>query len=181
LTNNRTQEQANRLLHEFGLLSKLNEYGKTHIIGSCKMNLMAWNDLDIDVENNTITISSIHELLKYIIDVFKPIWFEGKQEIMDGKKCFFIGFETEVLGELWNVDIWFLDKTEIEKCEKYCNEIIRRTKDDEILQNIIIEMKRELRSRGMYSSVYGSVDVYDAVLNRKIYSVDEMIKHYKKA
>lgn len=44
-------EQANHILYDLGLLNELNKYGKAHIIGSVRMNLMAWNDLDIDVKN----------------------------------------------------------------------------------------------------------------------------------
>ena len=40
---------ADRILYDFGLLGKLEEIGKAHIIGSYRMNTMAWNDLDIDI------------------------------------------------------------------------------------------------------------------------------------
>ena len=43
-------EQANHILYDLGLLNELNKYGKEHIIGSVRMNLMAWNDLVIDVK-----------------------------------------------------------------------------------------------------------------------------------
>lgn len=41
---------ADRILYEFGLLDRLEQLGKAHIIGSCRMDMMAWNDLDIDIE-----------------------------------------------------------------------------------------------------------------------------------
>ena len=33
-------------------VKRLEEIGKPHIIGSYKMDMMAWNDLDIDIEND---------------------------------------------------------------------------------------------------------------------------------
>jgi len=45
------KENADRILYEFGLLSKIEQIGKAHIVGSYQMDMMAWNDLDIDIEN----------------------------------------------------------------------------------------------------------------------------------
>lgn len=72
---------ANRLLCESGLLDELSRYGNVHIVGSYSMNLMVWNDLDIDVENEAIALNHIHEILKFILDRFSPVWFEGKQQV----------------------------------------------------------------------------------------------------
>jgi hypothetical protein len=176
--NNEIKEKANKILYDFGLLNKLDQYGKTHIIGSYLMNLMAWNDLDIDVENERVNIKNIHEIIKFAIDKFSPVWIEGKKSMMNGKICYFIGFETEILKELWNVDIWFFDKAEIENCKKYCNEINEKT--DEGKQKTIIGIKRELINEGIYNVRYNSVDIYDAVLNYNIKDVNELLEKYKK-
>ena len=50
MTNTHRNENANRILYEFGLFKMLDLIGKPHIIGSYRMNMMAWNDLDIDIE-----------------------------------------------------------------------------------------------------------------------------------
>jgi hypothetical protein len=171
---------AHKILYKYGLIDELNKYGKSHIIGSYKMDLMVWNDLDVDIENNDINMNSIYNLTKFILDKYLPIWFEGKETIMENKKCYFLGFETNILKETWNIDLWFLDKLEIEKCEKYCNEIYEKINQNSKLQNYIIEIKKDLIQNGMYSSTYNSVDVYDAVLNYGIKNADELIKEYKK-
>jgi len=46
------REQADYILYDMGLLCELKKYGTPHIIGSCRMDMMAWNDLDIDIEND---------------------------------------------------------------------------------------------------------------------------------
>jgi hypothetical protein len=172
------KEKADEILYNLGLLNKLDQYGKTHVIGSYFMNLMVWNDLDIDVENENICLKDIHELLKFVIDNFYPVWIEGKKCILGKKLCYFIGFETNILNELWNVDIWFFDKTEIAKCKNYCEEINKKLNED--LQKVVIEMKRKLIENGQYSTRYNSVDVYDAVINKNIRTVDELYEKYKK-
>ena len=49
MNNTDRKSQADRILYEFGLLKKLEEMGVPHIIGSYRMDMMAWNDLDIDI------------------------------------------------------------------------------------------------------------------------------------
>jgi hypothetical protein len=170
------KENANKILYEYGLINELNKYGKCHVIGSYKMDLMVWNDLDVDIENKNINMNSIYNIAKFVFDKFLPIWFEGKETIMENKRCYFLGFETNILGETWNIDLWFFDILEIEKCERYCNEITEKINKNKELQNYIIEIKKELIQRGMYSSCYNSVDVYDAVLNHGIKNIEELEK-----
>lgn len=171
-------EQANHILQDCGLLNELKKYGTPHIIGSYKMNLMAWNDLDIDVENESMSLDKLYQLTKFILDNFNPTWYEAKEETNEqSNKVWFHGFEFYLDNELWNVDIWFLDKDTIEKTEKYSEDISDKITDNEQLKTAIIEIKEELINRNLYSfDKYTSMDVYDAVLNKGIMNVDEFVK-----
>lgn len=174
-------EQADHILYDLGLLNELNKYGKCHIIGSYRMDLMAWNDLDIDVENDAMSLDKLHQLTKFILDNFNPTWYEAKEEINEqGNKVSFHGFEFYLDNELWNIDIWFLDKDTIEKTEKYCDDISKKLNDNEQLRTAIVEIKQELIKRNLYSfDRYTSMDVYDAVFNKGIRKADEFIKTRK--
>lgn len=176
-------EQANYILNDLGLINELNKYGKTHIIGSYKMNLMAWNDLDIDIENDTMSLDKLYRLTNYILNTFNPTWYEAKEEInKQGNKVWFQGFEFYLDDALWNVDIWFLDKDEIEKAEKYCNGIKEKIQGKEQLKNAVISIKQDLIKRDVYSfDKYTSMDVYDAVINKGIINTDDFIERYKKS
>lgn len=80
-------------------------------------------------------------------------------------------------SELWNVDIWFLDKDTINKTEKYCDDISVKVKDNEYLRTAIIEIKEELIKRNLHSfDKYTSMDVYDAVINKGITDIDNFIE-----
>lgn len=93
-------KNADRILYEFGLLDKLKKIGNAYIIGSYRMDMMAWNDLDIDIENQDMSQKKLYELTAFIIERFHPLWYEGKEEINDkGKKVWFLGFETTITGE----------------------------------------------------------------------------------
>lgn len=170
---------ADRILYEFGLLKRLEEIGDPHIIGSYKMNMMAWNDLDIDIENDTMSLEKLHELSAFIIRTFRPVWYEAKEEVNNnGKTVWFHGFETTVTGELWNVDLWFFDKETILDAEKYCDAVADKT--DHIQKETIINIKRELIERGLYSfDKYKSIDVYEAVIKNNVMTADEFLELLK--
>ena len=180
MENRKIKENADIILYKYGLLDELKKYGSTHIIGSYKMDLMVWNDLDVDIENTDINMKIIYDLTRYIFDKFTPIWYQGKETLMANKKCYFLGFETDILEERWNIDLWFFDKVEIEKCEKYCDDITEKINEYPEYQDYIICIKKDLIQNGMYGDSYNSFDVYDAVLNHGIKNTEELIKNYKK-
>lgn len=105
------KKNAERILYECGLLKRLRQIGAVHIVGSYRMDMMAWNDLDIDIENDSMSLEAMYDLSAFITSAFHPMWYETKEETDDdGKKVWFHGFKTIVDGELWNVDLWFFDK-----------------------------------------------------------------------
>ena len=75
------KSQADRILYEFGLLKKLEELGVPHLIGSYRMDMMAWNDLDIDIENDGMSLDKLYELSSFILNKFHPTWYEAKEEV----------------------------------------------------------------------------------------------------
>ena len=172
------KENANIILYKFQLLDKLKELGKPHIVGSYKMDMMAWNDLDIDIENDNVTLEKLYDLTTYITKTFKPVWYEAKEVNNNIKKVWFHGFETIINNELWNVDLWFLSKCEIEETEKYCDTVSNSI--TLARKNVIIKIKKELISKGLYSfEKFKSIDVYKAVLENDIKTTDEFLLLYK--
>ena len=107
------KSNADKLLYDFGLLNELKNYGTPYIVGSYAMDLMVWNDLDIYVSNEFMSTKKLYKLTSFILNTFHPGWYEAKKDIVDGKSAWFHGFETEVLSELWNIDIWFFDNEAI--------------------------------------------------------------------
>lgn len=170
------KSQADRILYEFGLLKKLDEMGVPHIIGSYRMDMMACNDLDIDIENDSMSLEKLYELSSFILNTFHPTWYEAKEEINeDGKTVWFHGFETMITGELWNIDLWFFDRETIAGAEKYCDDIVQRT--SQIQKDRIVQIKEELIARDLYSfEKYKSIDVYKAVLENDVADAEEFLQ-----
>ena len=172
MSNMTRRQAADILLYEYGLIEKLKTIGCPHIVGSYRMDMMAWNDLDIDIENDAMSKDRLYELTQFILATFKPTWYEAKEEINnDGKTVWFHGFETMITGELWNVDLWFFDKPSIEQAEQYCDEIIQKGTPEQ--KQAILDIKTALIERGLYSfDQYTSMDVYTAVLDNGVMNVD---------
>ena len=173
------KEIADFLLHDCGLLAELTKYGKVHPIGSYRMDMMAWNDLDLDVENDGMSLEKLYHLTAFILEKFQPVWYEAKEEIApDGKTVWFHGFETMITGQLWNVDIWFFDKVKIEAATDYCDSIARQTTPEQKRQ--IVAIKEELIRRVLYSfEVYRSIDVYKAVTELGITTPERFLSEYR--
>lgn len=176
------EEQAKCILYDHGLLEELSRYGTPHIIGSYRMEMMAWNDLDIDIENERMSLDKLHRLSQFIIDKFHPVWYEAKEEInSENKTVWFQGFEAFIGNELWNVDLWFFDKDTIKSAEEYCDRIVQKTKELPESKEQIIRLKRELIARKLYScDQYTSIDVYNAVLNQHIADTGVFLANYRK-
>lgn len=176
------RRRADRILYEKGLLSYLETIGEPHIIGSYRMDMMAWNDLDIDVVNDRMDKSRLYELTSYILKTFQPSWYEAKEEVNDeGKTVWFHGFHTVTDGEMWNLDLWFFDLETIEKAEHYCDEIAEKVKRTPGSREAVIKMKQDLISRDLYGFYqYSSMDVYRAVLEQDIYNTDDLFTKYKR-
>lgn len=166
---------AHQLLHEFGLLDKLREIGPAHVTGSYRMDLMAWNDLDVNVENDSMNLDKLYDLTAFTMRTFRPVWFEAKEEIHPaGKKVWFHGFETTVTGELWNVDLWFFDRETIREAERFCDGIAAKTSPAQ--KDAIVRIKTELIARGMYSfEQFKSMDVYHAVLEKGAKNIEDFL------
>lgn len=175
MNSNERKIQADRILYEFGLLKRIEEIGNAHIIGSYRMDMMAWNDLDIDVENDAMSLDKLYELSEFITKTFHPLWYEAKEEAdAAGKRVWFHGFETTITGELWNIDLWFFDKATISNAEFYCDRIVQNT--NQAQKEMIMDIKSGLIKRGIYSfEKYKSIDVYKAVMENGVKNIDEFL------
>lgn len=172
------RRNADRILYEHGLLDMLRAIGTPHVVGSYQMDMMAWNDLDIDIENDGMDLPKLYRLTGQILETFRPLWYEAKEECTpEGKTVWFHGFEAIVGGELWNVDLWFFDRETIEAAERYCDNISRTASAAQKGQSISI--KKGLLARGLYSfEKFHSTDVYRAVLELGIQNTDEFLERY---
>lgn len=172
------KERADFILYDMGLLKELERYGKPHPIGSYRMDMMAWNDLDIDIENDEMSLERLHGLTAYVLKTFRPVWYEAKEEVTDeGNTVWFHGFEAVIDGELWNLDLWFFNRETIARAESHCDWVVNNTGAAE--REAIVALKRELIARKLYGfDKYHSMQVYEAVIEKHIMTVDGFLEAY---
>ena len=156
----------------------LRECGTPHAVGSYQMDMMAWNDLDIDIENDGMDMRKLYWLTGRILETFHPSWYEAKEErTQEGKTVWFHGFEAMVDGQLWNVDLWFFDRETIAEAERYCSRIAGAASAQQREQ--ILAIKRGLLDRDLYAfDKFRSMDVYRAVLEERVGDIDEFLERY---
>ena len=70
-------EKANELIYKSGLLSLLNKYGDTFIVGSYRTKMMTWNDLDFYIDNSKFNPSLYYNLVGNVLNKMKPSRFDG--------------------------------------------------------------------------------------------------------
>ncbi len=173
------KNNANKLLYDFGLLNELNNYGTPFIVGSYAMDLMAWNDLDIYVSNESMTTEKLYELTSFILNTFHPVWYEAKKDVVDVKTAWFHGFETEILGELCNVDIWFFDNDTITEALNFSENIKQNLWDNPRLKEVVINIKQSLIANEQYGfDKFSSMDVYTAVFEDNVRSYKDFTEKY---
>ena len=182
MNNMARKKQADEFLYKFGLLDKLKEYGEPHIIGSYCMDTMAWNDLDIFISNEAMSLERLYKLSDYILGIFKPFWYEAKQVTDENETpVWFHGFETTITGELWNFDLWFRGKGDISEAKRLIADINEKTNEDPALKESIISIKKALIDMGQYNyEPYTSMDVYNAVLEHGVKTIGEFLSQCSK-
>ena len=175
------REEAKNILEDRGLLRILEKYGKPYPVGSYLCDLMAWEDLDISMECETPTQEMLYRLTEDVNRLLKPYQYEGR--IIDKNKMFY-SCKTSLNGRRWSVDIWFRDRKDIEKTICFCRQLQERTQRDPTKRDAILSMKRGLIDRGLYGidknphCHYHSGDIYHAVLDENVDTVDKLIKSY---
>jgi len=178
------RENAERILKEYGLLEKFGRYGIVHIVGSYKMNLMTWNDLDINIENEKYTPNMVFSLSNDLNEILKPYRFEGF--CIEKERSYFYGCETYIIGEPWNIDIWFKNRPKIIETEKNNEKVMEYITANPSLKNVIIEIKLKLIELRLYgiqkfsNKHYHSNEIYNAVLNEGIKNFNDFIEKYPK-
>lgn len=174
------REQAKKLMQETHLLELLSVYGTVSITGSYTMDLMCWNDLDLYIEDNEKLHHNWFQMISDLFLALKPYKFNGFCK----SDQFFVGCEMEISGERWNVDIWVRNREHINNAEKYCSDIVQRIEQSPELKADIISLKKQLIQLNMYGldkqedHHYHSHDIYKAVLEEGIRTVDELIERH---
>ena len=170
--------KADNLMYNHGLLKILQKYGDVYIVGSYRMEIMTWNDLDFYMDKSNLNAQSYYDLTSDIIKEMKPSHFNGELNIEN--ELAFLGFETRISGDRWNVDIWWKDKSDIDSSIEYAHNVLYQMHENPELKNAVTEIKQNLIIRGLYGfdkgkKHYHSKEIYDAVFNKGILTTEQFL------
>ena len=176
-------QKADVLMFEFGLMKILRRYGDVFTVGSYNMGIMTWNDLDFYFDNSRFDRVDYSNLVTDIIKEMLPVRFEGLLNKENNQ--LFLGFETMITGERWNVDIWWKTKEEIQNSFSYSRDLVAQMECQPELKSAVLRIKQGLIKNKLYGMDkgrihYHSKDIYDAVFKENIYSTEQFLFHHPK-
>ncbi len=169
--------EADRILHDHGLLAVLGKYGNPVVVGSYVLGLMTWRDLDISLETNEMTEARFFELGRDLALCLKPRRMQYRNEFI-GKTPnlpggYYWGIDTGSLGspDAWNMDIWVMDSQEMARFQKEFSDLRSRISVDN--RSAILTVKHHFCQHPEYRKAFASVDIYHAVTEEVIKAVKE--------
>ena len=172
------KKEANNLIEKFNLAYIISQYGHLHYTGSYELDLMYKKDIDISIVNNNISVEEFSQLGKDLIDKLNtPSVYYRNTRITPVEKrpenALYWGVKT---GEWW-IDIWAMNESVYKRAESYIAEI--KSKLNPQNRITILQLKNELLSLNTYGNKFGSRELYDAVLNNNVSSVQSFEKYLK--
>lgn len=169
--------EANKILYDHGLLRILGKYGNPVPTGSYVLGLMTWRDLDIYIETDEVTESKFFQLGSEVASALKPQRMHYRNEFLGRTPELPVGFYwgIYVTGlvsiEEWKIDLWAIDSEQRKSLQEDFDKL--RASINEESRLIILEIKNHFYTHPEYRRKFGSVDIYQAVIEEGVKSVEE--------
>lgn len=175
--------EADKILHDYGLLQILNKYGNPIVHGSYALNLMTWRDLDIYLETNEMNEKKFFNLGGEIAVSLKPHRMHCRNEFIGKTPNLPVGFYWAVyttlkFPEVWKIDIWTMDSNQIRLYQKEFDDLKSKINREKRL--IILMIKNHFCKHSEYRRKFNSADIYHAVIEEGISSIKEFSEWLEK-
>jgi hypothetical protein len=176
------RKEADDILFANGLLSVLKNFGTPLITGSYALKLMTWRDLDIYLETENISEKVFFALGVEIHNRFNPVKMSYRNERITQTQGLPVGlywgiyFGNERKGA-WKIDIWAVNAQECRQRLQFCDDIAQRLTP--LSRQIILDIKSQCWQDPEYRRSYSSNDIYEAVLDKGITTIENFRKYLK--
>lgn len=161
------QKEAYEVLEKLDLLNILSIYGEPQIVGSLATGLMTWRDIDLEVVKEIFHTPDYKRT--FVIDFRNSV----NPNTPKGLHICITDYDFKKDGNLWKIDIWFIDRKEDE--ETYTDSL--KDKITEENRPIMLSLKTEVRKYPRYGKDIYSVDVYKAVIEHGAKNIEDF-KNY---
>lgn len=178
------QAQGQRLLESLNLVERLKGFGEVHIQGSFLYGLMVKEDIDMYVLVDEYDLEEVAELAKQLIIETKA----GKVAVDNTRtdrvaipgvpKAYYMGLKPSFENVMWNFDIWFVKEQDLIDQQNFPLGWEKKLSQEQ--RDAIIFLKANLKEQKLYPhsskipGSYASADVYRAVMNDSVKTVDEL-------
>ena len=167
--------EADKLLSS-GLRETLESYGEVHVVGSYRMRLMAWRDLDVHLVREAVDKTAFFALGGRVASLLSPQRMHYRDETVAATPGLPSGLYWGVyMGDerkgAWKIDIWTTGLAGLERVQSYCDAIASRLSSSS--RETILQIKSECWQHPEYRRAFSSADIYTAVLEHSIENVDE--------
>lgn len=172
------QEQVREIVAQRHLLDIGSLAGQAEIVGSYKMGLMVWPDIDITV--TTPGTPDLDDALAMVSRLMKETGAR-KVNIVDRRgrsgdrlpAGIYVGPDIVHEGLAWQVDIWLVDPETAEERRAQTSEYIARLTENH--RRAILAIKQVAAASDVYHRGVSSVDIYNAVLDFGARTPDEFV------
>jgi hypothetical protein len=167
------QQQGAKLLKHFHLVDVLSKFGRTEPIGSYSYGLMQVPDIDFKVYCQTIDSPAVRRLANRMAgrsDVMGIRFLDFTKLSAGERKGVYLNIFTYFQGELWKLDIHFLNAADERSDHSTLISRLRSLSQEE--RDIILTLKAALLEIDRYShptifhttAVFHGVEIYQAVM-----------------
>jgi len=182
VSNSIIKKEADSILFEKGLIDILSSIGTPYVHGSYLLDLMTWKDLDIYLQVDNISISDFFILGEKICHSFAPVKMSFRNEFIGKTQGLPYGLYWGVyLGNeragAWKIDIWTVNESECQNLLQYCHRIKQKLTPE--FSQRILEIKSTCWRDAEFRRAYSSSDIYKAVLDNNVSTVEEFKKYIK--
>lgn len=173
------RSEADALLRQ-GLHDVLASYGAVHIVGSYALQLMVWRDLDIHLIPACLDRREFFELGGRIAELLAPhrMQFRDEREVGTNglpRGLYWGVYLRDERANAWKLDLWASGQEELDAVRSYSRRIQQRISPES--RQSILEIKAACYQHPDYRKIFGSVDVYEAVLEHGVQTVDGFWDH----
>lgn len=174
------QVEAQEIIHELDIISRISEVGEVYQIGSLVSGLMVWRDIDFtivcrgreaaDVFRAMVPIMSDERIIK--LDYVNETGLRSPSGLPEDERLYFVlNYETAP-GHVWKLDFSFWFTHEGRGEIMYPHQLREQLTEETRLA--ILWLKDIWRRSPTYPYEVGGWEIYDAVLNHGVRSPEHL-------
>jgi hypothetical protein len=170
------KREATDLLNETGLLTILGEYGVVHVTGSYSYDVMTWRDIDICLEVEQVELPPVFNLGREIASLPNVASMYFRNEFVlktpGNPTAVFWCIDFVLPNDVqWKVDVLISTADHVKPIVEQGARLTTRLTARE--RETVLEIKGVLSQQPEYRREFRSSDIYAAVLDHGVASVEE--------